>query len=157
MGTPAVSNRRAPAHSTSIADLARRLGVTPRTLRHYQDQGLIRSHRIARNTRAYDLETVAIVETIVALRETGLSITTIHQILRSEPETQAATLRAALAEVLADMHRQIAKIDDMLETLTGSPPTPLRLPLPVRAPGPSSGRKTSGSGPMRQEAHDDRS
>ena len=110
---------RAPAGFVSIAELAHRLGVTPRTLRHYQDQGLIRSRRIAHNTRAYDVDTVATVETIVALREVDLPIATIRDILalQREPEAQAEVLRAALLAVQADKQRQIARIDSMLEAL----------------------------------------
>ena len=108
---------RTPTCFVPIAELARRLGVTPRTLRHYQDQGLIRSHRIAHNARAYDPDTVATIETIVALRDIDLPIATIRDILalRKEPQAQAETLRAALLEVRADKQRQIARIDGMLE------------------------------------------
>ncbi|WP_165189591.1 MerR family transcriptional regulator [Caulobacter soli] len=118
-----ILDRRAPARYVSIAELAKRLGVTSRALRHYQDQGLIRSHRIARNVRAYDLETVAMVETIVALREIDLPLAAIRDILalRHEPEAQAEALRAALLEVQADKQRQIVRIDGMLEALPAAP------------------------------------
>jgi DNA-binding transcriptional MerR regulator len=119
--TSSLLNRapRAPAHFVSIVDLAKRLGITARALRFYQDRGLIRSHRIARNIRAYDLEAVAIIERIVALREAGLSIATIRDILtlRGDLEAQAVLLRAALLDVRAERQRQITRIDDMLETL----------------------------------------
>ena len=120
---------RAPTGFVSIAELARRLSVTPRTLRHYQDQGLIRSRRIAHNTRAYDADTVATVETIVALRDVDLPIATIRDILalRTEPEAQAVALRAALLAVQADKQRQIARIDGMLEALV-APAPPLAEP-----------------------------
>ncbi len=113
----------APARYVSIADLAKRLGVTSRALRHYQDQGLLRSHRIARNVRAYDAENVAAVETIVALREVDLPIAAIRDILglRHDPEAQAEALRAALLEVQADKQRQILRIDGMLEALPAAP------------------------------------
>jgi len=109
----------APALFVPIAQLARRLGITPRALRHYQDQGLIRSHRIAHNTRAYDADAVVTIETIVALRDVGLPLATIRDILvlRHVPETQAQALRAALLEAKASKQRQIATIDAMLETL----------------------------------------
>ena len=115
-----------PTRFVPIAELARRVGVTPRTLRHYQDQGLIRSHRVAHNARAYDPDAVAIIETIVALRDIDLPIATIRDILalRKEPQAQAEALRAALLEVRADNQRRIARIDGMLEALI----TPASLP-----------------------------
>lgn len=117
METPSL---KAPARFVSITDLAKRIGITPRALRHYQDRGLIRSHRLARNVRAYDLETVSIVETIVALRDVGLSINTIGQILslNSEPLAQTDAARAALKQARVVEERRIAGIDMMLEVLT---------------------------------------
>ncbi len=133
----------APARHVSIADLAKRLGVTSRALRHYQDQGLIRSHRIARNVRAYDLETVAMVETIVALREIDLPLAAIRDILalRHDPEAQGHALRVALLEIQADKQRQIARIDDMLEALVvpASAATPRADIAPWRLAAKASG------------------
>lgn len=110
---------KAPARFVSITDLAKRVGITARALRHYQDRGLIRSHRLARNVRAYDLETVVIVETIVALRDVGLPINTIGKILalRSEPWAQAQAARTALNQARAVEERRIARIDTMLGVL----------------------------------------
>lgn len=122
-----VHARRLPssARFVPITELARRLGVTPRTLRHYQDQGLIRSHRIAHNARAYDADTVATIEIVVALREIGLPIATIRNVLalQKEPLAQADLLRTALLESQADKRRQISGISAMLETLLAAEPT----------------------------------
>ena len=133
MENPSPLDLRAPPRFVPIAELAHRLGITPRTLRHYQDQGLIRSHRIARNVRAYDLDTVATLETVVALRDVDLSITAIRDILalRDEPWAQAQALENALNDVLAAKQRQIAKVQVMLDTLTGPSAAPgdLRISL----------------------------
>jgi DNA-binding transcriptional MerR regulator len=141
----ASSNLKAPGRMVAIADLARRLGTTTRALRHYQDLGLIGSRRSARNVRAYDPETVAIVETIVALRKVDLPLAAIRQILalRSEPQAQAAVARAALTRALADKQQQVARIIDLLETLASPPAPPPRptvtvSPLPPRPPSHES-------------------
>ncbi len=114
---PSVANPLVP-----IAELARRLGVTPRTLRHYQDQGLIRSRRIAHNTRAYDCDTVATIETIVALRDIDLPIAAIRGILalQHRPRAQTEALRVALLDAQADKQRQVTRIDAMLQALTAT-------------------------------------
>jgi DNA-binding transcriptional MerR regulator len=139
-----MTSLNASTRSVSIAVLVKRLGVTARALRHYQDMGLIRSHRIAHNTRAYDPEAVAIVETIVALREVDLPLTVIREILalRSDPQEQAAATCAALAEAVVEKQRQIAKIQTMLETLAASPSAPIR----PRASGPMFGLRTASPG-----------
>lgn len=102
----------APMRLTEIGDAARSLGVTARTLRHYQDQGLVRSHRLARNVRGYDLGTLEQLRAIVALRGVGLPISAIRTILalREEPEAQAQALRAALARALSEQQAQIQRL-----------------------------------------------
>ena len=129
MNPQSSSTLRAPARLVTIAALATGLGVTPRALRFYEDRGLIRSHRVAQNARAYDPETVAIIETIVALRDVDLPIATIRDILalRRAPQVQAEALRAALLEIRTDKQRQIAGIDGMLEVLAVSTPIPAAL------------------------------
>lgn len=118
-------------HFVSITDLARRVGITARALRHYQDRGLIRSHRLARNVRAYDLETVAVVETIVALRDVGLPINAIGEILSlgSEPLAQAKAARAALEQARTLEERRIARIDRMIEALDEASSAPAHRPV----------------------------
>jgi DNA-binding transcriptional MerR regulator len=137
-------NPRAPMCFVPITDLAKRLGVTTRTLRHYQDQGLIRSQRLARNVRAYDLETVAVVEVIVALREVDLPIAAIREILLLRSEPQAQAMRSALSEVLADKQRQIIQIQNMLEALppAASEILPRASATACGSPAPSSGDAT---------------
>ena len=102
----------APMRLTEIGEAARSLGVTARTLRHYQDQGLVRSHRLARNVRGYDLGTLELLRAIVALRAVGLPISAIRTILtlRDEPDAQARALRAALAEALSEQQAQIQRL-----------------------------------------------
>lgn len=111
-----VAELKAPPRYIPISQAARELGVTARALRFYQDQGLIRSHRLARSIRAYDPETVATLQTIIALRDADLSITTIREILalRSDPQAQRIATRRALLEVLADKRRQVARIEDLI-------------------------------------------
>lgn len=102
----------APLHLVEIGEAARSLGVTARTLRHYQDQGLIRSHRLARNVRGYDLGTLEQLKAIVALRGVGLTISAIRMILmlRDDADAQRQALRAALDDALAKQQAQIDRL-----------------------------------------------
>ena len=133
----AVFPLRAPVRLVSIGDLARQLGVTPRALRHYQDRGLVRSHRLSGNVRGYDAEAVEQLETITALRAVGLPISAIRQVLelRDRPEAQADALREALAAVLQTRRDQIARLEEMLEET--SAPTSTRALASVVAAGKS--------------------
>jgi DNA-binding transcriptional MerR regulator len=116
----AVFPLRAPVRLVSIGDLARQLGVTPRALRHYQDRGLVRSHRLSGNVRGYDAEAVEQLETITALRAVGLPLAAIRQVLdlRDAPEAQADALREALSAVLRAKQDQIARLEEMLDEVS---------------------------------------
>jgi MerR family redox-sensitive transcriptional activator SoxR len=114
---------RAPVRLVSIGDLARRLGVTTRALRHYQDQGLVRSHRLSGNVRGYDTEAVERLETVIALRAVGLPIAAIRTVLdlRDEPQTQAEALREALSAALDAQREQVTRLQEMLGQLSEAP------------------------------------
>lgn len=102
----------APLYLVEIGEAARSLGVTPRTLRHYQEQGLIRSHRLARNVRGYDFGTLERLKAIVALRAVGLTIAAIRTILmlHHDPDAQVKALRATLDDALRDQQAQIDRL-----------------------------------------------
>lgn len=121
----AVFPLRAPVRLVSIGDLARQLGVTPRALRHYQDRGLVHSHRLSGNVRGYDAQAVEQLETITALRAVGLPLSAIRQVLdlRDDPEAQAEALREALSAVLQTKRDQIARLEEMLDEVSPSNPT----------------------------------
>lgn len=110
---------RSPSRLVPIADIARRLGITSRALRHYQDKGLIRSQRLARNVRAYDADTVAVVEMIVALRQADLPLSVIRQILsrREDPTAQAQMMRSALAAAILEKQDQIETMRSLMASL----------------------------------------
>ena len=114
---------RAPValtHLVEIGEAARCLSVTPRTLRHYEDRGLVRSRRLARNVRGYDLETLEQLRAIIALRAVGLPISAIGAILslRGEPDVQTGALRKALAEALHEQRAQIERLVDLIDALS---------------------------------------
>lgn len=94
----------APMRLVEISQAARTLGVTARTLRHYQDRGLIRSHRLARNVRGYDLNTLEQLKAIIVLRAAGLPIQAIQEImaLRDRPDAQIQALSTVLTKALSE-------------------------------------------------------
>ncbi len=66
----------------SIQDIARLAGTTSRTLRHYDDIGLLQPSRIGGNGyRYYDADALARLQRILLLRELGLSLPEIGRVL----------------------------------------------------------------------------
>lgn len=81
----------------TITELARRSGITSRTIRFWSDAGLI---PVARRSRAryrlYDAEALSRLELVHTLRELGLGLEAITQILqRDQTLAQAATTHIA--------------------------------------------------------------
>jgi MerR family transcriptional regulator, thiopeptide resistance regulator len=106
----------------SIHDIARLSGTTSRTLRHYGDIGLLRPSRVGSNGyRFYDEDALTRLQRILLLKELGLGLPAIAEVL--EGQTAHAD---ALATHLRWLHqekerldRQIAAVESTIGTLEG--------------------------------------
>jgi DNA-binding transcriptional MerR regulator len=85
----------------SIGDLARRTGLSVRTIRFYSDAGVLPpTHRSSANHRRYDLTAVARLDLIRTLRELGVDLASIHRVLADEiTVSQAAAAHAEALDV----------------------------------------------------------
>lgn len=102
----------------SIQDVARLAGTTSRTLRHYHDIGLLPPSRVGSNGyRYYDQERLLRLQRILLLRELGLRLTSIAEVLAGEPDDVTA-LRSHLAWLRQEksrLDRQIASVEATIE------------------------------------------
>jgi DNA-binding transcriptional MerR regulator len=105
-----------------IGELAQRAGTSTRTLRYYEEHGLVRAGRSANGYRVYDESELRVVREIRALLDVGLSVEDIHPFvacLRAGNSSgdvcpdSVAVLRRKLAEVDAVM----AELDTVRERL----------------------------------------
>jgi Predicted transcriptional regulators len=114
-----------------IGELSRMTGLTVRTLHHYDHVGLLRpSARTAAGHRLYDARDVDRLYRIVALRELGLPLESIGEVLAGGPRL-VDLLREHLAHVDVRL-RAVRALRDRLAALvrrveTATPPTPLDL------------------------------
>ena len=85
----------------SIGDLARRTGLSVRTIRFYSDAGVLPpTHRSSANHRRYDLTAVTRLDLIRTLRELGVDLASIHRVLADEiTVSQAAAAHAEALDV----------------------------------------------------------
>ncbi len=89
----------------SIAEVARMSGVTSRTLRHYDQIGLLPPAWIASNGyRHYEEDDLLRLQQILVLRELGLGLTEIAGILDHQAD-QAAALRTHHKRLVAERDR----------------------------------------------------
>ncbi len=104
----------------SINDVARTAGTTSRTLRHYDDIGLLRPSRIGTNGyRYYNQAALTRLQRILLLRDLGLSLPAIADVLSGQTD-DAQSLRTHLGWLRAEQERrdrQIATIEATIQTL----------------------------------------
>ncbi|MFF4233192.1 MerR family transcriptional regulator [Streptomyces sp. NPDC001820] len=87
----------------SIGELARRTGLTVKTIRFYSDRGIVApTDRSPAGYRLYDIDAVARLELVRTLRELGLDLPTIRKVVDRElslPEVAAAHAEALAVQI----------------------------------------------------------
>lgn len=105
----------------TIGDLAREFGVTLRTLRFYEDRGLL-SPRREGTARIYDARDRARLAVILKGKQLGFTLTEIRAMVAEERigESAAANLKMSLSQVedqIRHLEQQRKEIDQALEEL----------------------------------------
>ncbi len=102
----------------SIQEIAKLAGTTSRTLRHYDDIGLLTPSDIGTNGyRRYDTAALVRLQRILLLRELGLSLPQIAEIL-ARPASEEDALAHHLAWLHAEQHRLGRQIAAVQTTIT---------------------------------------
>jgi len=109
------------ANDWSIQEIARLAGTTSRTLRHYDDIGLLAPSRVAHNGyRHYDQTALVRLQRILLLRELGLGLPQIAEVLSHEGVHEASALETHLAYLREEQNRlarQIASVEETIHAL----------------------------------------
>ncbi|WP_405159602.1 MerR family transcriptional regulator [Nocardia sp. NBC_01499] len=101
----------------SIQDLAKAAGTTSRTLRHYGQLGLLPPSRIGANGyRYYDQDSLVRLQRILLLRELGLGLPVIAEVLVGQQDP-AAALRTHLELLRQEQDRIRRQIESVQTTL----------------------------------------
>ncbi len=99
-----------------VGEVAARLGLTLRTLKYYEELGLVTPQRTDSRYRLYSEADVARLERIRRMRALGLSLGTIQatftQPLEPDPDGRQVLTEAALSALHSDLSGQL----DMLNT-----------------------------------------
>ncbi|MBP2706954.1 MerR family transcriptional regulator [Microbispora sp. RL4-1S] len=115
-----------------IGELSRRTGVSRRSLRYYEEQGLLMPERLPSGYREYGEGTVATVRRIQILLSAGLGTSVIAEILPctiDETVVLTGQCQELLDGLAQERARMTAAIDDMtaardiLDNLIGRPLT----------------------------------
>ncbi|WP_314614587.1 MerR family transcriptional regulator [Streptomyces stackebrandtii] len=101
----------------SIQEIAKKAGTTSRTLRHYGERGLLEPSRIGANGyRYYDQAALVRLQRILLLRELGLSLPAIAEVLKGQSDPSAA-LRTHLLLLEQERERIGRQIEAVRTTL----------------------------------------
>jgi DNA-binding transcriptional MerR regulator len=102
----------------SIQDIARLAGTTSRTLRHYGEVGLLAPTRVGGNGyRYYDADALVRLQRILMLRELGLGLPAIADVLAGQRD-DARALLDHLHWLRAEQQRLEAQISSVETTIT---------------------------------------
>jgi DNA-binding transcriptional MerR regulator len=103
--------------SWSIAQVAQMSGVTSRTLRHYDDIGLLKPAYVGDNGyRYYEERELLRLQQILVLRELGLPLSDIAAAVDSEPDTLAALKRQHI-RLLGERNRVTRMAETVARTI----------------------------------------
>lgn len=107
----------------SIQQVAALVGTTSRTLRHYDDIGLLPPTRIGHNGyRYYDESALVRLQRVLLLRELGLGLPRIAEVIAAE-SNEASALKTHLSLLRREQERlarQIAAVQHTIDSLQGS-------------------------------------
>ncbi|GAA0906408.1 MerR family transcriptional regulator [Virgisporangium aurantiacum] len=103
-----------------IGELARRTGVSERSLRYYEQQNLLASERTAGGHRDYPERAVDRVIRIQELFAAGLNSRTIARILPCMRDTDGGPSEIATPQLVADLTSERDRIDRMMTELASS-------------------------------------
>ena len=106
----------------SIQQIAKLAGTTSRTLRHYDDIGLLAPSSIGHNGyRYYDQSALVTLQRILLLRDLGLGLPQISQVIEREA-SEVPALEAHLAWLRQEqdrLARQIASVQTTIDAVRG--------------------------------------
>lgn len=99
------------ASCLNASDAARRLGVSTKALRLYEQQGLVAPNRTAAGYRQYGPGDMVRAAEIVALRALGLSLAQIARVLDGDPQSLATALAAHETALDDQIRGLVGKLD----------------------------------------------
>jgi DNA-binding transcriptional MerR regulator len=101
-----------------IGQVADALGTTARTLRFYEEQGLLTPRRTPRGTRLYTAHDWERAKVVLDLTELGIPLEEISAVVRARPDSATgAQASRAVSRHLHHLKHQAEAIRDRVETL----------------------------------------
>lgn len=105
-----------------IGEVAERLGTTARTLRFYEEQGLLEPVRTEKGTRLYSSEDIERFRVVLRLADLGLPLRDVSELARARPESRTGDqashkVYALLQQLRAEVERKRRECMAMLRDI----------------------------------------
>ena len=102
-----------------IKQIAKKLNITTRTIRHYEDLGLIKSKRLENNYRVYDTKNYDKLKFLVRARNLGFSLKECKELIKlfENDSRQSSSVREIAKKKLNDLKLQIQELDNLKVSL----------------------------------------
>lgn len=105
-------------NNVQIGELAKQLGITTRTIRYYEEIGLMGpTERLGGGTRTYANEDVLRLKFILKLKQLGISLKEIHQ-LGEIFDINAQNFKTITPKLIEILDQHIAKVDEKMASLS---------------------------------------
>jgi DNA-binding transcriptional MerR regulator len=104
--------------SVQIGALAKKLGITTRTIRYYEEIGLMgKSNRLIGGTRTYTRDDILRLKFILKLKDIGVSLKEMHE-LANIFDINAQNFKTITPKLIEILDQHIAKVDDKIANLS---------------------------------------
>ena len=102
-----------------IQQVAKKLNITTRTIRHYEDLGIIKSKRLENNYRVYDTKNYDKLKFLVRARNLGFSLKECKELIKlfENDSRQSSSVREIAKKKLNDLKLQIQELDNLKVSL----------------------------------------
>ena len=102
-----------------IQQVAKKLNITTRTIRHYEDLGIIKSNRLENNYRVYDTKNYDKLKFLVRARNLGFSLKECKELIKlfENDSRQSSSVREIAKKKLNDLKSQIQELDNLKVSL----------------------------------------
>jgi len=108
-----------------IGEVAELLGTTPRTLRFYEEQGMLNPFRTAKGTRLYSEDDIARLRVIQHLVRLDVPLRTVHELAVARPESRSGDeasrkVFSLLNELREDVEKKKQECEDALQQISAA-------------------------------------
>ena len=104
--------------SVQIGALAKKLGITTRTIRYYEEIGILgKSNRLVGGTRTYTRDDILRLKFILKFKDMGISLKEIQE-LSNIFDINAQNFKTITPKLIEILDQHIAKVDDKIANLS---------------------------------------